>query len=195
MPPDLRAPVAAPPRATRRLRRALLVVATLACTTLCAAWAGGVRVVAVTTDSMAPTYGTGSRLLTAPVDGAQVEPGQVVIFAPPPAWERAFVDATGASEPPERMVKRVLALGGDTVECCAADGNLLRNGVRLEEPWLATAPGEANTATFRVVVPPGHLWLMGDNRTTSIDARTVQAQSGDGAVPSSAVTARVLSVW
>lgn len=174
-----------------RLKRCAMAAVALAALVPVTATATGWRLVEVTSDSMSPTLSTGDRVLAAPVDGSPRR-GDVVVFTPPRAWQQAYLRWQQRGTAPERMVKRVIAVGGDHVECCAADGRLVVNGERLDEPYLAEAPGDGNTPTYRVTVPAEHLWLLGDNRGDSFDSSIVQALTGEGAVSAGKVTGRVL---
>ncbi|MFD7559270.1 signal peptidase I [Streptomyces sp. NPDC059835] len=143
----------------------------------------------VPTDSMMPTVKPGDRVLAQRIDGAEVRRGDVVIFT----------DSTWSDSP---MVKRVVGIGGDTVKCCGAGGELTVNGTPLDEPYidgtkpslgLEMPPGQAApTGTpFEVTVPEGNLFLMGDRRGASLDSRAHLQEAGQGTVPRSAVSARV----
>jgi signal peptidase I len=69
------------------------------------------------------------------------------------------------------LVKRVIGLSGDEVSL--SGGYVYVNGQRLEEPYLdqqgATDPAGSGQADFQV--PEGCLFLLGDNRTGSLDSR------------------------
>ncbi len=178
-------------RAGSRRRLGLAIGAVLAISLPLAAAGSGWRIVEITSDSMSPALRTGDRVVAAPVHGVP-KVGDIVVFEPPTNWREAYPRWSDGGTTPERMVKRVVAVGGDTVICCAADGNLLVNDLRLDEPYLAERPGSGNTATYRIVVPKGSLWLLGDNRNASFDSSRVRAMTDDGSVPASAVTGRVI---
>ncbi|MFB6836021.1 signal peptidase I [Streptomyces sp. NPDC056361] len=138
----------------------------------------------VPTDSMTPTLDVGSKILAERIDGDEVRRGDVVVFKDP-LW--------GDSP----MVKRVAAVGGDTVACCDPDGRLTVGGKPVVEPYLR--PGISGRAVasdkeFSVTVPEGSLFLLGDDRHTSLDSRTHLEEAGQGTVPRSTVIGRVDAV-
>ncbi|GLZ53586.1 signal peptidase I [Actinomycetospora sp. NBRC 106378] len=120
-------------------------------------------------------------------------PGDVVVFKGPPAWldndevgdtqpsgnpiVRGFQDAlslVGLAAPNEKdFVKRVIAVGGQTVQCCDDRNRVLVDGRPITEPYLYYQPGlgDRQAAFDPVQVPQGQLWVMGDNRNNSADAR------------------------
>ncbi|MFJ3977045.1 signal peptidase I [Streptomyces sp. NPDC090021] len=143
----------------------------------------------VPTDSMMPTVRPGDRVLAQRIDGGEVRRGDVVIFT----------DSMWSDSP---MVKRVVGVGGDTVRCCGAGGELTVNGTPLDEPYadtsrpdsgLAMPPGQAPPpgTPFEVTVPEENLFLLGDRRAASLDSRAHLQEAGQGTVPRSAVSARV----
>lgn len=66
------------------------------------------------------------------------------------------------------LVKRLIGLPGDRVQCCDISGRLIVNGVALEEEYL---PEPAAPLLFDVTVPRGKIWVEGDNRNNSGDSR------------------------
>ncbi|MEU0135521.1 signal peptidase I [Streptomyces sp. NPDC006296] len=145
----------------------------------------------VPTDSMTPTINAGARVLAERVDGGDVRRGDVVVFT----------DSTWGDVP---MVKRVVGVGGDKVACCDEAGRLTVNGEPIAEPYLRaagassliTADGTAPASPqdFTADVPAGQLFLLGDQRSTSMDSRVHLEDPGQGSVPRGAVEARVDAV-
>ncbi|MFD7440644.1 signal peptidase I [Streptomyces sp. NPDC059909] len=133
----------------------------------------------VPTDSMSPTVEAGDRVLAQRIDGSQVRRGDVVVFT-----DKVWGDLP--------MVKRVVAVGGDKIACCDADGRMTINGKAVEEPYLRTK-GPASTA-FNATVPEGQIFLLGDERMGSLDSRVHLQDPGQGSVPRTAVSARVDAV-
>ncbi|MFF7727580.1 signal peptidase I [Streptomyces sp. NPDC008001] len=131
----------------------------------------------VPTDSMAPTIGSGDRVLAERVGGSDVRRGDIVVFK----------DKVWGDSP---MVKRVVGTGGDTVACCDGQGRLTVDGKPIEEPYLQDK-GPASPTRFSVTVPEGQLFLLGDHRSDSVDSRGHLSDASHGAVPRAAVKARV----
>jgi signal peptidase I len=91
------------------------------------------------------------------------------------------------------LVKRVIGLGGDTVE--ARDNKVYVNGTQLDETYVlpGNSPSEVD---FRVTVPAGKLWVMGDHRSESADSRFHRHDPGKGFVPMADVIGRVeVIIW
>ncbi|MEV7421907.1 MULTISPECIES: signal peptidase I [unclassified Streptomyces] len=146
-------------------------------------WAAVVyRPYAVPTNSMDPTVKAGDRVLAQRISGDEVRRGDVVVFT----------DAQWGDMP---MVKRVVGIGGDKIACCDADGRLTVNGKSVEEPYVqGMIGGRASTSDFDATVPTGQLFLLGDERSGSLDSRVHLQDPGQGSVPRSAVNARVDAV-
>ncbi|MFG2311040.1 signal peptidase I [Streptomyces sp. NPDC048566] len=135
----------------------------------------------VPTSSMAPTIKVGDRVLAQRVDGDEIRRGDVVVFK-----DKAWV--TNAS-----VVKRVVAVGGDTVSCCTK-GKLTVNGKQIDEPYLPEGTLAEITNFPTVKVPQGRLFLLGDERQGSLDSTAHLSDAAGGTVARSAVSARVDAV-
>jgi len=129
--------------------------------------------------SMVPTLEVGDRVLVEKVSYRLREPrrGEIIVFHRldgfGPADEglaatvRSFFEGLGLAQPDGDidLIKRVIGVPGDTVE--VRGGRVLINGRRLREPYAA-----ADDRDFaETQVPPGELFMMGDNRQQSDDSR------------------------
>ncbi|MGW5011069.1 MULTISPECIES: signal peptidase I [Micromonospora] len=168
--------------------------------------------------SMENTLLVGDRVLVNKVVYDVRDPvrGEVVVFrgtdrwvaqeapAPPTNFagqvSRTLGDLVGVSRPGEKdFIKRVIGVPGDKIWCCD-DGRVVVNGVPLDEQAyvsedspleLPPNPKECRSRQFtEVVVPPGQIFVMGDHRLVSQDARC------QGPVPIENVIGRAfMIVW
>lgn len=94
----------------------------------------------------------------------------------------------------QHLIKRVIGVAGDEVVCCT-DKKLSINGKVITENYLY--PGNnPSELEFRVSVPKGFVWAMGDHRAASEDSRYHQTDPRKGMVPLSTVVGRaVVIVW
>jgi len=89
------------------------------------------------------------------------------------------------------LVKRVIGIGGDTVE--GRGGKVYVNGTQLDEPYVFSGNSPSDV-DFRVTVPVGKLWVMGDHRSESEDSRFQQKKPGKGFVPLKDVVGRAFVI-
>jgi signal peptidase I len=101
---------------------------------------------------------------------------------------RSAQNLLGLGAPSETdFIKRVIGVGGDTVACCDAEGRVTVNGHPLDEPYVY----QNDYQRFGPLkVPAGYLWVMGDHRGASSDARQ------NGPIPKDKVVGRAfVRVW
>lgn len=151
--------------------------------------------------SMVPTLQNGDRILVNRLAYrfGDIHRGDVVVFTDPQANEDRgaigglahwFVDGLGVAST-EDFVKRVIGLPGDVIEI--VDGSVFLNGQKIQEPYLNT---NRDTSSFQpTTVPPGMLFVLGDNRAASGDSRFPPPE-GVGFVPVDHVVGKVaVIVW
>jgi signal peptidase I len=100
-----------------------------------------------------------------------IRPGEVVVVARTTQVHRGDVIVEQQTSPAlGNYVRRVIGLPGDHVACCDARGRITVNGKPLNESYVY--PGDMpSEVRFKVTVPNGHLWLLGDHRSVSYDSR------------------------
>ena len=165
--------------------------------------------------SMQDTLAIGDRVFVNKLAArvGSIERGDIVVFRDPSDWlsptespgsgglrdaVRGGLEFVGLapSSKGDDLIKRVVGVGGDTVACCDAGGNVTVNGRPLEETPYLFPGNEPSASTFSVTVPIGSLWVMGDHRAESLDSRAHIGEPGGGFLPVDNVIGRAfVVVW
>ena len=179
----------------------------------------------IPSESMEPGLQINDRILVEKVSLWAGEPqrGDIVGFEDPGNWLSA-AEKAGPSNPITQvmskiglyptgghLVKRVVGVAGDTVECCDAEGRIQVNGEPLDEAAYVkndkftscNGPMIGNCDWSAGPIPAGHLFVMGDNRGHSADSsqhmcapKATECVSGDEYVATDLVVGKVkLLLW
>lgn len=155
-------------------------------------------------------------------EGESPEPGDVVVFVGTDAWNVNYTTQRSSNKvirgiqngasyiglvaPDENtLVKRVIATGGQTVQCQDGDPGIMVDGKPLDEPYINQPPANPiNPATGSeacggdyfgpVTIPDDSVWVMGDNRTNSLDSRAHMGDEHQGTIPIDNVVGRVEAI-
>ena len=160
----------------------------------------------IPSDSMEPTLHVGDRVLVNKLSYRvhDVHQGDIVVFDKPSTQPQTVEGCDGSPvtiTPPLRsdeavhdLIKRVIATEGQTVE--QRDGKILVDGRVLVEPYVHATAGVADrTPAFTfpsqcIRVPPGKVFVLGDNRADS------SASNVFGPIPETSIVGRAfVRVW
>ncbi|KOV88696.1 signal peptidase I [Streptomyces sp. NRRL WC-3618] len=176
-----------------------------------------VQAFVIPSGSMENTIQIGDRVLVdkfTPWFGSKPTRGDVVVFKDPGGWlDDEPAAAKGAdpvvvkqvkqgltfigllpSDDEKDLIKRVVAVGGDTVKCCDAQGRVTVNGMPLNETNYIHPGNKPSSFTFEVKVPEGRLFVMGDHRANSADSRYHRTEAYSGTVSESSVVGRAMVI-
>ncbi|MFH8408157.1 signal peptidase I [Streptomyces sp. NPDC018019] len=170
-----------------------------------------VQAFSIPSDSMQDTLQRGDRVLVdklTPWFGSEPERGEVVVFHDPGGWLNevptpepnaiqqvlSFIGLMPSAEEKD-LIKRVIAVGGDTVECHGT-GPVKVNGTPLKEDEYLF-PGNTpcgDKEIDKITVPKGSIWVMGDHRQDSLDSRYHTNLKGNGTVEVKQVVGRAFTI-
>lgn len=178
----------------------------------------------IPSESMEPGLILNDRILIQKVsywgDGSP-QRGDVVVFKDPGGW-LGPLDSAGPTNPVAKvmakiglyptgghLVKRVIGVAGDTIECCDKQGRLVVNGHPLDEDAYIKRSGAKCNGPMPTngrcddpwevgPIPEGHIFVMGDNRWRSADSSqhmcrpdATECVPGDEFVPADLVVGKV----
>ncbi len=195
------APVEEPPPKPRSLLRELPLLLAVAFVIAFLVKTFVAQAFFIPSESMVHTLEVGDRVLVSRVSYKLHDPrrGDIVVFTSPFDTQNSgddrslpsrvihtVLESVGLRQPStEDFIKRVIALPGETVE--GKSGKIFINGRQLVEPYLADEPVGDFPAKM---IPPGQLWVMGDNRNRSSDSRVF------GPIKESKIVGRaILRIW
>ena len=115
------------------------------------------KISTVVGESMENTLLDGDNVIISAIN-SDIEYGDVVVISQPNYYEKV-------------LIKRVIAVGGQTISFDSLTGKTLVDGKQLDEPYIKEKMKFTYGMTKSYTVPEGYLFVMGDNRNWSADSR------------------------
>lgn len=132
------------------------IVIALAC--LLVVFAFFFRVAGVDGKSMYPTLNHGDWLAISS-ENYTARRGDIIVITEP----------NGVNRP---IIKRIIGIAGDKIDIDFVTHTVSVNGTVLDEPYINAPTARSFDVEFPVIVPEGHVFVMGDNRNDSLDSRS-----------------------
>lgn len=120
-----------------------------------------VRLIGVVGSSMYPTLNEGDQLIISNLFYEHPKQNDIVVLT-----KENFME--------EPIIKRIIAVGGQTIDIDFHTHEVSVDGVVLDEPYIAELTERAEGMVFPQKVPEGCVFVMGDNRNNSTDSRDLR---------------------
>ena len=127
-------------------------------------------------ESMLPTLEDGDRLIISNLF-YEPAPGDIVVLC-----------GEADREEGRNLIKRIIAVGGQTIDIDFETGEVTVDGEVLDEPYILERTHLDEGTEFPLTVPEGEVFVMGDNRNASRDSRSLSV----GTVKEEYIVGRVL---